>query len=147
MADVVYLDDADESDIHRYSSINQYGAFLSVKKGGVEIPLRFDKIDWIDCGKLKTHPVIISDGTDIGFDFPVGHYTYFTNTYYIMDRKEVVVKELPEWFGKGWYEKALNERVFTNFDGHSLGETNQVNLRIGYDYVKSDDVLDSSDEA
>lgn len=143
---VNYLNDADETDIKRHSSINQYGSFLSVKKGGVNVPLRFDSLDWINCDGVKTHPIIVSDGTDLGFHFPVGHYTYFTDTYIIMDRKEVVVRKLPEWFGKGWYEKALNQRVFTNFDDVSLGERNKVNLRIGYDFVKSENILDDADE-
>lgn len=142
-----YLNDADENDIHRHSSVDQYGAFLSVKKGGVNIPLRFDSLDWINCEGIKTHPIIVSDGTDLGFNFPVGHYTFFTDTYLIGDRKEVVVKKLPEWFGLGWYEKALNEKVFTNFDDGSLGMRNRVDLRIGLDYVAADEVLDDSDEA
>lgn len=143
---VTYLNDADQTDTHRHSSIDQYGNFLSVKKGGVNVPIRFDSLDWINCEGIKTHPIIISDGTDIGFNFPVGHYSYITDDYIIMDRKEVVVKQMPEWFGKGWYEKALNEKVFTNFDNGSLGMRNKVNLRIGLDYVLTDDILDDSDE-
>ena len=143
---ITYLNDADQTDTHRHSSIDQYGNFLSVKKGGVNIPIRFDSLDWINCEGIKTHPIIISDGTDIGFNFPVGHYSYITDDYIIMDRKEVVVKKMPEWFGKGWYEKALNERVFTNFDNGSLGMRNKVNLRIGLDYVLTDEILDDSDE-
>ena len=147
MAETVYLDDADEYDIRRYSSIDQYANFLSVLKGGKAVPIRFDKLDWINCDGLHTHPVIVSDGTDLGFNFPIGHYTYFTDNYLVMDRKEVIIKKLPEWFGKGWYEKALNEKSITNFDGHSLGERTRVNLMIGQDYIKSDEVLDDSDEA
>lgn len=143
---IEYLNDADETDIYRRSSVDQYNGFLSVKKGGVNIPLRFDKIDWIDCDGIKTHSVVISDGNDMGYNFPVGRYTYFTDTYLIMDRKEVVVKQLPEWFGKGWYEKALNEKVFTNADNGSLGNRNKVELRIGLDYVDTDEGLDSADE-
>ena len=141
-----YLSEADEYDVRRYSSIDQYGAFLSVKKGGVNVPLRFDSLDWINCDGIKTHPVIISDGSDIGFNYPIGHYTYFTDTYLIVDRNEVVVKKLPEWYGAGWYEKALREKNFVNFDGSSLGERNRVDLRIGKDYVKADEMLDSADE-
>lgn len=143
---ITYLNDADQTDTHRHSSIDQYGNFLSVKKGGVNVPIRFDSLDWINCEGIKTHPIIISDGTDIGFNFPVGHYSYITDDYIVMDRKEVVVKQMPEWFGKGWYEKALNEKVFTNFDNGSLGMRNKVNLRIGLDYVLTDDILDDSDE-
>lgn len=143
---IEYLNDADEYDVRRHSSIDQYGAFLSVKKGGVNIPLRFDSLDWIDCDGIKTHPVIISDGSDIGFNYPIGHYTYFTDTYLIVDRNEVVVKKLPEWYGAGWYEKALREKNFINFDDSSLGERNRVDLRIGKDYVKADEMLDSVDE-
>lgn len=141
-----YLNDSDEYTVRRHSSVDQYGAFLSVKKGGVNIPLRFDSLDWINCDGIKTHSIIISDGNDLGFNFPVGHYTYFTDTYLLGDRKEVVVEKLPHWFGEGWYEKALNEKVFTNFDGSSLGERNRVDLRIGEDYVTADDILDSADE-
>lgn len=143
---VDYLNDADEANIHRHSSANQYGNFLAVQKGGVNIPLRFDSLDWINCEGIKTHPVIVSDGNDIGYHFPVGHYTYFTDTYLIMDRNEVVVKQLPKWFGDGWYEQYLNEKTFTNFDGCSLGERNRVDLRIGLEYVLADEILDDSDE-
>jgi hypothetical protein len=141
-----YLNDADEYTVKRHSSIDQYKSFLSVKKGGVNVPLRFDKLDFINCDGMKTHQVIISEGNDLGFNFPVGHYTFFTDTYLIGDRKEVVVKKLPEWFGTGWYEKALNEKVFTNFDDSSLGERNRVDLRIGLDYISSDDILEPADE-
>jgi hypothetical protein len=141
-----YLNDADEYTVKRHSSIDQYKSFLSVKKGGVNVPLRFDKLDFINCDGMKTHQVIISEGNDLGFNFPVGHYTFFTDTYLIGDRKEVVVKKLPEWFGTGWYEKALNEKVFTNFDDSSLGERNRVDLRIGLDYIYSDDILEPADE-
>lgn len=141
-----YLNDADEYTVKRHSSIDQYKSFLSVKKGGVNVPLRFDKLDFINCDGMKTHQVIVSEGNDLGFNFPVGHYTFFTDTYLIGDRKEVVVKKLPEWFGTGWYEKALNEKVFTNFDDSSLGERNRVDLRIGLDYISSDDILEPADE-
>ena len=143
---IKYLNDADEYDIRRHSSIDQYGAFLSVKKGGVNVPLRFDSLDWINCDGIKTHPIIVSDGTDLGFNFPIGHYTFFSDTYLLGDRKEVVVEKLPEWYGTGWYEKALNEKVFTNFDGASLGERNRVDLRIGLDYISADNVLDDADD-
>lgn len=143
---IEYLNDADEYNVRRHSSVDQYGSFLSVKKGGVNIPLRFDSLDWINCDGIKTHPVIVSDGNDLGYHFPVGHYTYFTDTYLIMDRKEVVVKQLPKWYGEGWYEKALNQKVFTNLDGASLGMRNRVKLRIGLDYVNCDKVLDDADE-
>lgn len=143
---VEYLSDADETNIHRHSSVNQYGNFFSVKKGGVNIPIRFDTLDWINCEGIKTHSTILSDGNDIGFNFPVGHYTYFTDTYLVMDRKEVVVRKMPEWFGKGWYEKALNEKILTNFDGSSLGVRNKVDLMVGLDYIIADEFLDSADE-
>lgn len=143
---IEYLNEADEYDIRRHSSVNQYDAFLSVQKGGVNVPLRFDSLDWINCDGIKTHSVIISDGNDIGFNYPIGHYTYFTDTYLIVDRNEVVVKKLPEWYGAGWYEKALREKNFINFDDKSLGERNAVHLRIGKDYIKADEMLDSADE-
>ena len=141
-----YLNDADHDDIHRLSSIDQYHNFISIEKGGKAVPIRFDSLDWINCEGIKTHPVIVSDGTDIGFHFPVGHYTYFTDTYLIGDRKEVVVEQMPHWYGEGWYEKALNQKVFTNFDGCSLGERNRVDLTIGLDYILTDEVLDDADE-
>lgn len=146
MSSVNYLDDSDESDIHRYSSINQYGAFLAVEIGGVRVPIRFDKIDWIDCNGVKSHPVIISNGADNGYHYPIREYTYFTDTYLTGDRKEVIVEKLPHWFGEGWYEKALDERVFVNFDNGSLGSRKKTTLRIGLDYIQSDNVLDGSDE-
>lgn len=141
-----YLTDADETNIHRHSSIDQYKNFLSVSKGMTNLPLRFDKVDWIGCDGIKSHPTIVSFGGDLGYNFPIRNVTYFTDTYILMDRKEVVVKKMPEWFGKGWYEKALNEKDFTNFDNGSLGFRNKVNLRVGLDYIKADDVLDNADE-
>jgi hypothetical protein len=126
--------------------VDQYGNFLAVQKGGINIPLRFDSLDWVNCDGIKTHPVIISDGNDIGYHFPVGHYTYFTDTYLVMDRQEVVVKKMPKWFGAGWYEQALNERIFTNFDDGSLGFRNRVDLKVGLDYTLADEFLDSADE-
>lgn len=143
---VEYLNDADETNVHRHSSINQYKGFLSVKKGGVNVPLRFDSLDWINCEGIETHPVIVSGGDDIGFNYPIGHYTYFTDTYIIMDRNKVIAKKLPAWYGQGWYEKSMRDKVFTNFDDRSLGMRNRTELYIGLDYVKADEMLDSADE-
>ena len=141
-----YLNDSDHDDIRRYSSIDQYVNFLAALKGGKELPIRFDNLDWINCDGVKTHPIIVSFGDDIGYNFPIGHYTYFTDTYVIMDRKGTEVRKLPHWFGEGWYEKAINDKVFTNFDGSSLGERNVHYRRIGLDYILTDKVLEDSDE-
>lgn len=143
---IEYLEDADEYNIRRKSSINQYGAFLSILKGGVNLPISFDAIDWIDCKGVKSHRVAVSDGTDLGYNYPIREYTYFTDTYLVGDRKEVKVEKLPHWYGEGWYEKAIDEKTFVNFDNSSLGNRDKVTLRIGTDYVQADEMLDSADE-
>lgn len=142
----VFLEEADEYDIRRYSSANQYGAFLSIVKGGSRVPISFDAIDWIDCKGIKSHRVAVSDGTDLGYNYPIREYTYFTDTYLIGDRKEVKVEKLPHWYGEGWYEKSVNDKIFVNFSNGSLGNRQKNTLRIGLDYIESDEMLDNADE-
>ena len=144
---VVYLDDADETDVKRNSSIDQHREFLSVKKGMNAIPIRFDKLDWVNCDGIKSHPIIISYGTDYGYNYQVRHYTYFTDKYLMMDRNEVVVKQLPHWYGEGWYEQHIGKKTFTNFDDSSLGVRNRIDLRIGTDFVSAEEILEDSDES
>lgn len=66
--DILYP--TEDAQVHRHSSIDQFKGFLSVYVKGGWAPLIFDQLDGIVCDKIKTHPVAISFGGDLGYVFP-----------------------------------------------------------------------------
>ena len=120
------------------SSAYQYKdrEFLTGEVGGVTLPIVFDYIDYIDCDHIESHPVTLTLGDDIGYDFPVGHYKYTTDQYVLVDHSGVETKMLPAWFGEGFYKEYVDKLAFTNFDNGALAIRNEENLRIGLEYAK-----------
>lgn len=140
--DVLYP--AEDAQIHRHSSIDQFKGFLSVYKQGGWAPLVFDQLDGIVCETMKTHPVIISFGGDLGYIFPEAHCTYASDHFVYVDKMGVEQHLLPECFGgKGeFYNEFVKSNSFINFDdGTSLGVHNSRTLRTGLSYVTADDTL------
>lgn len=119
------------------SSIYQYKdrEFLTGEVGGVTLPIVFDYIDYIDCDHIESHPVTLTLGDDIGYDFPVGHYKYTTDQYVLVDHSGIETKMLPAWFGEGFYKEYVDKLAFTNFDNGALAVRNKENLRIGLEYA------------
>ena len=126
------------------SSISQKrDHFLSVYVQGKWVPISFDSLDYIYCECVESHPAVISDGDDIGFDFPVQQCTFYTDQYVYHDEHTVELRALPHWFGEGYYQKAIDKDALVNSDTNSLGTRNKYTLNIGLDYAEADDTLEA----
>ena len=142
--EILYHEDPDT--VHVYSSIDQFANFLSAKVGGVSVPIEFDQIDFIDCGKVVSHPVIIDTGNKVGYIFEDGEFIQTNTEYPMFHQEETVLKELPENFGNGFYEAYENYEGVVNFDdGTALGTQNKDKLRVGQHYYLADEFLPSDD--
>lgn len=139
-----------DAQVHRHSSLDQFkDGFLSawVKNGWA--PIVFDQIDGIgECSGIKSHPVAISFGDDLGYVFPEGKCTYFSDHFIVVDKNGIEQRVLPECFGgKGeLYDTLVDKNSFINFDAangiaSSLGTHNKTTLRVGLSYVKADKTL------
>ena len=139
--DMLYPDE--KPMVKRLSSIDQFRDFLSVMTKGGWTPIVFDQLDGIKCETIFSHPVILSFNNDIGYVFPEAHCSYASDKFVYFDKEGVEHKLLPECMGgKGeffdFYTKSFH---FVNFDGSSVGTHNRLNLRVGLDYVLSDETL------
>lgn len=140
--DILYP--TEDAQVHRHSSIDQFEGFLSAYVKGGWAPLIFDQLDGIVCETVKTHPVAISFGGDLGYIFPEAHCTYSSDHFIYVDKEGIEQQVLPECFGgKGeFYDKFVKSNSFINFDdGSSLGVHNEKQLRTGLSYVIADETL------
>lgn len=130
--------------VKRHSSIDQFREFLSVMTKGGWTPIVFDQLDGITCETIKSHPVIISFGDDIGYVFPEAHCSYASDKFVYFDKDGVEHKLLPECMGgKGeFFDYYFKGFSFVNFDnGTSVGVHSNNQLRVGLDYSLSDETL------
>lgn len=137
--EVLYPDE--HPSVKRHSSIDQFKGFFSVWKKGGWAPIVFDQLDGIDCEDIKTHPIILSWGDDIGYIFPEAHCSYASDHFIYTDKEGVEKKVLPECFGGGGelYDSFVKSYSFTNFDDDSsLGVHNTKELRTGLDVCLAD---------
>lgn len=144
--DILYP--TNDAQVHRHSSIDQFGEFLSTYKQGGLAPIVFDQLDGITCETVKTHPVIISWGDDIGYIFPEAHCTYSSDRFIYFDKEGVEQRLVPECMGGGGerYDVYLKSNSFINFDGDlSLGAHSDYQLRTGLSYVLADETLPAAE--
>lgn len=125
---------SDTRDIDTLSSIDQYRGFLSVYERGGQTPIQFDFLDYIDCDKVVSHPVIIEFSDNIGYNFPIDECEYTTDDYLMFNRRETEMRVLPECIGEGFYEAYVNDDEIINFSDSGLGTHNTYKLKIGQDY-------------
>lgn len=150
MTGILYPDERPQ--VHRQSSIDQFGQYLSVWRKGGWAPIVFDKLDSIGtCSGIKNHPVIIS-WDPIGYVYPESHCTYEKDTWVTVDKRGVELAPLPECMGgKGeLYERFVDKDSFVNFDtvngvDSSLGVHQTKTLRVGLDLVKASETLPAVD--
>lgn len=144
----------DSRNISVHSSIDQYHKFIATYERGGWAPIEFDYLDYIECigcqggdkYHVVSHPIMIEFGDDIGYNFPIGEQSYTTDDYLKMDRAEVVLLPLPEFYGDGFYESYENGEIITNFDdGTALGIRNNYTLKVGKDYYLADKILPAED--
>jgi hypothetical protein len=135
----------DERKVNAHSSIDQFKDFFSVYTGGEWIPIEYDYIDYINCGKVVSHPVIVDTGDHIGYFYAVGECSTVEDEYPMFDYEEIVTKPLPEFQGEGEYEAYEKDDVIVNFDNAALGLRNVNRYRIGQDYLLADEFLPADD--
>lgn len=136
----------DERKVKAYSSIDQYSKFIATYERGGWTPIEFDYLDYIDCDKVVSHPVIIEFDDKIGYHFPIGECGFTTDEYLLMDKEGTELRELSECMGGGFYEAYDKSKIIINFDDNSaLGTHNRYRLKIGMDYFLADEILPADD--
>lgn len=132
---------SDDRQVKTLSSIDQYRKFIATYERGGWTPIQFDYIDYIDCGKVVSHPIIIEFGDNIGYNFPIGECEFATDEYQLFEKKEVELRALPECLGDGFYQAYEDTDILINFDGAALGTRNNYKLKIGQDYYLANEIL------
>lgn len=136
-----FLEIADERRTStRGSNTQTKGKVLSVHSGaGQFLPIVWDNLDYIYCGEPHTHPVMITYDDQLAYEYPVAHCTYYSDEYIYHDSEEEQLKELPEWFGSGFYTAYEDHPFFINDDESSFGSREKDTLQIGLHYVEAND--------
>lgn len=132
-------------DVAYKSSINQHKNKLSVMQKGEWVPLSYDVLDYIDCDKVVSHKAIVTDGDDIGYTFEVKEQCYYTDKYIYADREKVELREMPHWFGEGFYEAFVKDNPFINADNGALGTRTGITRRMGIAYALASKTLEGED--
>ena len=139
-----FLEIADEHRTITKSSISQArDNKLSVGNGvGGFFPIVFDNLDYIDCDRVKSHPVIVSTVDELDYQYPVRECTYYTDEYVYVDNHGTELRKLPHWFGEdAFYTKYVDTNDYINFDTEALGTRNAETIQSGLHYVESKDNL------
>lgn len=139
------LEPSEEQAVKYYSSISQHKNKLSVLIRGEWVPISFDVLDYIDCECIKSHTAIVTDGDDIGFNYPVGECHLYIDQYIYHDEYGAELRTLPKWYGEGVYTQMLSGDAFINSDTNSLGVSNDYRLRVGLNYALADKTLPAVD--
>lgn len=124
------LDPIMEEQTEWKSSAKQYSGFLAALKGGTWLPISFDQIDYIDCGRVAHHEAIVTDQDFIGYHYKMCKRKFYTDQYITMDRQEVVTKTAPKWFGDYQYQQAINEDDYVYDDEGGWLGTRTVNEKL-----------------
>lgn len=145
--EVLYPDEMNEQ-VTRKSSIDQFKGYLSVMEKGGWAPIVFEQLDGITCGKIQSHPIIISLTNDIGYVFPEARCSYTSDKFIYLDKEGIEYKILPECFGGSgeMFEQYVRKNTFVNFDNDtSLGTHNKIQLRTGLSMVLAEENLPHAD--
>lgn len=139
-----YLPDASEHRTVTKSSISQArNSKLSTTNDlGQFFPVIWDHLDYIDCDRVKSHPIIVSTVDELDYQYPVRECTYYTDEYVYVDEQGIELRTLPHWFGEGFYQAYVDSNDFVNFDTEAFGTRNKETLQSGLYYVESADRLD-----
>lgn len=129
--------------VYRHSSITQHKNTLSVLKKGEWLPLVCDHLDYIGCNGASSHKVAISDVKDIGYTYKVKECKYWTDNYLMGDSDRTETKNLPTWFGIGYYDSYQGDSMMINSDTESLGQHNELTLRVGTSYCLAEETLEA----
>lgn len=137
---------SDDRRVHAHSSIDQFSKFIATYERGGWTPIEFDYLDYIDCDKVASHPVIVEFDDNLGYYFPIDECEFETDDYLLFDQRGVVLRELPECMGEGFYQAFEESENIINFDDNTaLSTHNKQRLRIGTDYWLCDEFLPPDD--
>lgn len=136
----------DNRKIHAHSSIDQFSKFIATYERGGWTPIEFDYLDYVDCDHVASHPVIIEFDDKLGYYFPIDECEFETDDILLMEQRGIVLHELPECMGEGFYQAWEDNDVIINFDNNtSLSAHNKQRLRIGTDYLLAEEFLPADD--
>lgn len=136
----------DDRKVHAHSSIDQFSKFIATYERGGWAPIQFDYLDYIDCDKVVSHPIIIEFDDKLGYYFPIDECEFETSDVVLMDQQGIVLRELPECYGEGFYQAWEDGQEIINFDNcKSLGTHNRYRLKIGTDYLLAEEFLPAED--
>ncbi len=136
---------SDKNDVTYRSSIGQHSNKLSVIQKGEWVPLSYDVLDYINCDGVKSHKAVVTDGDDIGYTFEVEEQHYYIDKYIYADREKLELRELPHWFGEGFYDAYVKDNPFINADNGSLGSRTGITRRVGIAYALAAETLEADD--
>lgn len=136
---------SDQNSVRAHSSIDQFRNFLSAEIDGVAVPIEYDFIDFISCDQIKSHPVIVDNGTSVGYYFGTGEHSTVEDIYPMFDYEEHTKKPLPGWAGDGEYESYEQANAIVNFDDAGLGFHAEKTVQVGQDYLLADEFLPAQD--
>lgn len=133
-----YIKASDDIQVYRKSSIDQHKNKFSVYRKGGWLPISYDVLDDVTCEGLVSHRAILTDDKDdLGYNYPEAECRKYTNKYLYHDVQGTEIRELPEWFGAGFYQAYIDEHRIVNSDTGALGTTNVTRYRIGLDYYQA----------
>lgn len=134
-----YLEIADRHEVVTKSSISQAkDTKLSASNGiGGYLPIVSDYLDYIDCDRVKSHPITISLTDELDYQYPVDECVYWTDKYVYSDGTRTELRSLPHWAGEGFYQTYVDSYAYTNSDSEALGTRNKQKVQIGLSYVKA----------
>lgn len=69
---ILYHDD--DNQVELKSSVDQYNGFFSAEVGGVNLPIEFDYINFINCDEVNSSASIIDISDEVGYRMADGHY-------------------------------------------------------------------------
>ena len=98
----------------------QYSGYYSVYENSKWVPIQFDYLDYIDCDKVVTHPIIIEFDDVIGYHFPIGECHITEDEYPLFDQHRVEYEELPECMGDGFYRAYKGDKEIKTFKLHKI---------------------------
>lgn len=138
-----YLEVADEHNVDIKSSISQAkDTKFSVSNGvGGYLPIVSDKLDYIDCDKVKSHRIIMSLTDELDYQYPVDECIYWTDEYIYSDGTRTELRTLPHWAGEGFMKVFTDSHAFINSDEESLGVKSLQKVKIGLHYVEARETL------
>ena len=126
---------SDDRRLERKSSISQSKNRLSIYRKGEWLPIAFDVLESATCDGVSVHQAVLTDDeNDNGYFYPVATCRKIEDKYILFDDKGQKLKELPEYYGDGFYRPFIDQQILVTGDNEGLGSHNIFEIRVGLDY-------------